>query len=127
MDSGNKKTMENQQDVIVVHAGLLPNVSLDQQDTRTMTTIRDLISENSDKKDGQNTRRENIAKAWMGPELVIFGHDAKRGLQQEEYAIGLDTGCCYGKKLSGVILPERKIVAVDAAEVYSPIIRKDKA
>ena len=45
---------------------------------------------------------------WQGPELVIFGHDAKRGLQQEEYAIGLDSGYVYGKKLTGMILPERQ-------------------
>eukprot|EP00984_Skeletonema_dohrnii_P012080 scaffold4862_cov144-Skeletonema_dohrnii-CCMP3373.AAC.2 len=113
------KTKQDQEDVIVVHAGLLPNVSLVDQDTRTMTTIRDLISI-PDEVDGKETK-ENIAKAWKGPELVIFGHDAKRGLQQEEYAIGLDTGCVYGKQLTGIILPERKIVSVDASEVYSPI------
>ena len=116
------ETMQDQ-DVIVVHAGLLPNVSLDDQDTRIMTTIRDLISI-PDEVDGKDTK-ENIAKAWKGPELVIFGHDAKRGLQREEYAIGLDTGCVYGKQLTGIILPERKIVNVDASEVYSPINVKD--
>mmetsp|Transcript_6065 Transcript_6065/g.9927 ORF Transcript_6065/g.9927 Transcript_6065/m.9927 type:complete len:422 (+) Transcript_6065:160-1425(+) len=110
------ETMQDQ-DVIVVHAGLLPNVSLDEQHTRTMTTVRDLISD-------QETK-ENIAKAWKGPELVIFGHDAKRGLQQEDFAIGLDTGCVYGKQLTGIILPERKIISVDASQVYSPINAKD--
>ncbi|KAK1733089.1 metallophosphoesterase [Skeletonema marinoi] len=120
---GSGSETKQDQDVIVVHAGLLPNVSLVDQDTRTMTTIRDLISI-PDEVDGKETK-ENIAKAWKGPELVIFGHDAKRGLQQEEYAIGLDTGCVYGKQLTGIILPEKKIVNVDASEVYSPINAKD--
>ncbi|KAL7428174.1 hypothetical protein ACHAXM_001312 [Skeletonema potamos] len=111
---------EPKQDVIVVHAGLIPNVTLDDQPTTAMTTIRDFITIPPDALDGEQTR-EHIAKAWKGPELIIFGHDAKRGLQQEEYAIGLDTGCVYGKQLTGIILPEREVVSVDALKVYSPI------
>jgi bis(5'-nucleosyl)-tetraphosphatase (symmetrical) len=115
---------ESNQDVIVVHAGLLPNVTLDDQQTTTMTTIRDFLTippDDAVDDSGEQQTREHIAKAWKGPELVIFGHDAKRGLQQEEFAIGLDTGCVYGNQLSGIILPEREVVSVNALEVYSPI------
>ena len=120
-----------QQDVIVVHAGLLPNVPLKDQHTKTMTTIRDYVilkpsdSVHGNSRTGSNEeeRREPIAKAWTGPQLVIFGHDARRGLQQEEYAIGLDTGLVYGKRLTGIILPDRVFVSVDALEEYSPVKR----
>ena len=61
---------------------------------------------------------------WQGPELVIFGHDAKRGLQQEENAIGLDSGCVYGKKLTGIILPEREFVFVNAVREHCLIKEK---
>jgi hypothetical protein len=57
---------------------------------------------------------------WRGPELIVFGHDAVAGLQVTPHAIGLDTGCCYGKQLTAVILPERRIVSVQAAREYSP-------
>lgn len=120
---GSGHETKQDEDVIVVHAGLSPNVSLNDQQTKTMTTIRDMISI-SDESNGQESI-ESIAKAWRGPELVVFGHDAKRGLQQEKYAIGLDTGCVYGKQLTGIILPERTLVSVDALEVYSPINEKD--
>jgi hypothetical protein len=55
---------------------------------------------------------------WRGPELILFGHHARRGLQQHPHAIGLDTGCVYGHALTACVLPERRIVSVDAARVY---------
>lgn len=63
------------------------------------------------------------ATVWTGPDRVIFGHDARRGLQLHKHAIGLDTGACYGKQLSGIIigLPQEKLVQVDSSEVYCPI------
>jgi hypothetical protein len=106
-------------DTLIVHAGLIPGVNLDDTDSRTFMVLRDLKCE-----DSPIFHTVPWASLWNGPEHVIFGHDAKRGLQEYEHATGLDTGCVYGKKLTGIILPQRKIVQVDARRSYVPIIEK---
>jgi hypothetical protein len=39
---------------------------------------------------------------------VIFGHDAVQGLQAYPYATGLETGVCYGRRLSALVFPPRR-------------------
>ena len=62
------------------------------------------------------------AATWTGPQHIIFGHDAKRGLQtqQSPWTVGLDTGAVYGNTLTGIILPARTFVSIPAQQVYCP-------
>lgn len=52
---------------------------------------------------------------WKGPERVMYGHDAMRGLQVHPDSVGLDTGCCYGGALSGFLLEEDRVIQVDTS------------
>lgn len=101
---------------VVVHAGLLPGVPLEAQDEETLLTVRSIT------RDGKPSKKLDAgdpwAKRWGGPDHVYFGHDAIRGLQQEPFATGLDTGCVYGNQLTACILPQRRLVQVQARRAY---------
>jgi len=102
---------------IVVHAGLVPGLPLDQQPRRFLLNLRSITP------DGQPSKRieDGVpwAQLWTGPQHVVFGHDAVRGLQQHPFATGLDSGCVYGGALTALILPERKLVSVPARRAYA--------
>ena len=102
---------------IVVHAGLVPGVPLAQQERRFLLNLRSITPEGMPSKVG--TEGAPWASLWRGPEHVVFGHDAVRGLQQHAHATGLDTGCVYGNALTGLLLPERRLVSVRARRAYS--------
>lgn len=105
--------------VLVVHGGLVPGVDLTNQPRHLLLNMRSIDAE------GKGTPRLEAgvpwASRWPGPRHVVFGHDAVRGLQQHPFATGLDSGCVYGRKLSGLWWPERKLVQVSAARAYQPI------
>eukprot|EP00640_Fibrocapsa_japonica_P002189 CAMPEP_0113935114 /NCGR_PEP_ID=MMETSP1339-20121228/2337_1 /TAXON_ID=94617 /ORGANISM="Fibrocapsa japonica" /LENGTH=342 /DNA_ID=CAMNT_0000937157 /DNA_START=158 /DNA_END=1186 /DNA_ORIENTATION=+ /assembly_acc=CAM_ASM_000762 len=101
---------------LVVHAGLVPGVSLEDQNLVEMVTMRNLLRSDDNSWEALERPTEGVAwaSAWEGPEHVYFGHDAKRGLQQWRFATGLDTGCCKGLHLTACILPGAEIVSVAA-------------
>eukprot|EP00911_Craspedida_sp_UC1_P002966 UC1_evm1s2164 len=132
---------------LCVHAGLVPGVPLEDQAPQDMVSMRDvapfLVGDGGgdsrchhpdcDIKSGHKpmprpwAALENPgempgampwAKAWQGPMHVVFGHDARRGLQLEPFATGLDTGCLYGRELTCMLLPSRHRYVVPARAVH---------
>jgi hypothetical protein len=105
-------------DTVVLHAGAVPGVPFEKQTREHLTTMRSIDN------DGNPTKRiegRAWAAVWPGPETIVFGHDAIRGLQRHRFATGLDTGCVYGRRLTAILLPERRLVSVEARRAYATL------
>ena len=105
--------------VLVVHAGILPGVPIEKQRRKDLLDMRSLRA------DGTPSSRVEDGEPWAGryggPVRVVFGHDAIRGLQRWPFALGLDTGCCYGGRLSALVLPDDRVVSQRAFAAHEPI------
>lgn len=90
-----------QNKTLIVHAGLVPGVPLEQQDPAMMMRIRSVG-------DRGEARDHGGATPWgaryVGPPHVVFGHAASLDAQVHPFATGIDTGCVYGGYLTAMIL-----------------------
>ncbi len=92
----------------VVHAGIDPRIpKLAEQSRQDLLTIR--IPEGMD---------IPWYEAYTKERLIVFGHWAKRDPIIRPNVIGLDTGCVYGGALTALILPERRLISIPAAQEY---------
>lgn len=71
-------------DLVFVHAGVLPNIPLEQQKKEDLLWIRDQF----------------IGKKHGLEKTIIFGHTPFKEVFKVEKQIGLDTGLVFGNKLS---------------------------
>jgi len=95
---------------ILLHAGLEPGKkSLEDMNIRDILTIR-LWNE-----------KPWYEQASFAGRTVIFGHWAMNGLVDFPHAKGLDTGCVYGKLLTGYCPEENRFYQVAAKREYSHI------
>lgn len=124
-----------QLNAIVVHAGLVPLVPLNEQTIINMTKMRNVI-ENVDAYGNvtfQGIDKDNVgiawASTWSGPQHIYFGHDAKRKLQEYKFATGLDTGAVYGDRLTAKFIKGPRadtFVAVKSLKVWlNPLVKTE--
>jgi predicted phosphodiesterase len=105
-------TMESD-DWVVVHGGLNP--------TGAKTTKQQCVSLRR-WPDDSNPDSPFWWEMYQGKRLVLYGHDAVRGLQDHRPStLGLDSGCVYGGRLTGYLLEEDRLVSVPALKAYKPI------
>ncbi|HXD33177.1 MAG TPA: metallophosphoesterase family protein [Pyrinomonadaceae bacterium] len=98
---------------LIVHAGVRPGVALGLQDTSDLLELRTL---------GENpTRRRGTPwyKVYDGEKFVLFGHWPRKHPQRGPRALGLDTGCVYGNRLTAYLVETGEIFSVPAREPYS--------
>lgn len=90
-----------------IHAGYLPFKGR-KTDPKLIIRLRHLEQdwETPLMYDGDDSPKNAIywAEAWQGPQTVIFGHNVFTDIKEFPYAIGLDTGCVFGGKLTALVI-----------------------
>ena len=97
---------------VVVHAGLRPGVALEAQSLDDLTELRTL---------GQN-RESRKGTPWYevydGAKVAPFGHWPAPEPRRGPRAIGLDTGCVYGYRLTAYVVETGEFHSVPALRAY---------
>ena len=102
----------------MVHAGVRPGVPLKHQMASDLTGLRTM---------GANpSGREGVPwyEVYRGKRIVLFGHWAAIEPRRAPRAIGLDTGCVYGGRLTAYIIESDQFLSVSAYRTYDAPKRK---
>ncbi|MEP6636174.1 MAG: metallophosphoesterase [Acidobacteriota bacterium] len=97
---------------LVVHAGIRPKVALHSQTTDDLTELRSLGPD--------RTSRDGTPwyEVYDGEKVVLFGHWPASEPRRGPKALGLDTGCVYGRRLTAYIIETGTLESVPARRVY---------
>lgn len=114
-------------EIVVVHGGLVPGIRLEDQDPTSVMNMRiiDLTTQVPSEKASQEgsvpwadlwNKHQKLMPAQnpisgdkhsshnFKHTTVVYGHDAKRGLQIDTYTKGLDSRCVKGEKLTAWVV-----------------------
>jgi serine/threonine protein phosphatase 1 len=109
--------------VIVVHGGVLPDGSCPREAALELRYIRRDGDRWSIVPKGKEQPGDRFwSEVWDGDRIVVYGHTPRREPKIDRRAIGLDTGCVYGGKLTAAIFesPGKWTLAdVGARRAYS--------
>jgi diadenosine tetraphosphatase ApaH/serine/threonine PP2A family protein phosphatase len=97
---------------LVVHAGLRPGVPLALQSENDLTELRTLGED--------RTSRDGLPwyETYDGEQTVLFGHWPSLEVRRARRAIGLDTGCVYGNRLTAYVIETGEFLSVAAHRAY---------
>ena len=107
---------------LLVHGSFEPGIHVSKQKKAVLLGTRS----------GENYLRKNYKKPWYElyglDKPIIVGHrnyskNGKIGIVNERVFF-LDTGCCYGKYLSAILLPAFKVFQVKSCRNYWGIIKQ---
>jgi hypothetical protein len=97
---------------VVVHAGLRPGVTLSEQTLDDLTALRTL---GPDRESREGTPWYEV---YDGERVALFGHWPSAAPRRGPRAIGLDTGCVYGYKLTAYVVETGEFHSVPAFRAY---------
>lgn len=99
---------------VIVHAGVRPGVPLADQAENDLVVLRTLGEDDPASRDGVPWY-----EVYNDAKFILFGHWAAGGVRRGPRALGLDTACVYGGRLTAYILEEDRLVSVPAHQAYS--------
>ena len=107
-------TYIEEEDFLVVHGGLVPGQHPKESCIEDLVHLRQW----NEKTKKRGHLDDGNSKPWhdyyTGAKLVVYGHWARQGFFEKKNSIGLDSGCVYGNKLTGIFLPSRTVIQVDS-------------
>jgi len=108
----NWPTFIETENFLVVHAGVVPEEHPSQSSVDQLVHIRHW-------ENGQMCSQDT-GRPWheyyKSKKLVIYGHWARQGVLQKSNSLCLDSGCVYGRQLTGVLLPSKTLVQVPSLQ-----------
>ena len=67
--------------------------------------------------------RRNWAARYSGTTAIVYGHTPILTPEWVNNTICIDTGCCFGGRLTALRWPERELVSVAALDTYTTPVR----
>jgi protein phosphatase len=107
--------------VIVAHAGLPAKMHINpyEEGKNGKTRAHALYGDVDGKVDANNLPiRKDWTKDYSGERVVVHGHVPVREPDIRNKVYNIDTGCCFGGKLTALRYPEMTFVSVPALKVY---------
>jgi hypothetical protein len=97
---------------VVVHAGLRPGVPLAEQSIGDLTELRTLGD------DPASREGTPWYEVYDGEKFALFGHWPGALPRRGPRALGLDTGCVYGQRLTAYVVETGELHSVAALRAY---------
>jgi len=109
--------------IVVVHGGVMPDGSTPREAALELRYIRrDGKAWRIVPKGKQQPGDRFWSEVWDGDRIVVYGHTPRREAKIDRAAIGIDTGCVYGGKLTAALFEKPgkwTLVDVPARRAYS--------
>ncbi|MFN0129784.1 MAG: polynucleotide kinase-phosphatase [Verrucomicrobiales bacterium] len=111
--------------LVVAHAG-----SKEEMQGRGSGKVREfcLYGETTGERDEYGLpERLDWARCYRGKALVVYGHTPFVEPRWLNHTVNIDTGCCFGGRLTALRYPEQEIVSVPARAMYAEPARPLRA
>lgn len=120
------------QQYIATHAGVPTDKPIEQQDVRKLIRTRyvDTNGAYASSRDPRKVPEGAVPwyEKWVGPEIVVYGHQVNASVNYRPYSVGIDTGCCFGGTLTAMVLWPSGAVeyfCIQAKKAYKPLMLED--